>query len=285
MRESFVFHAEYIEDLPEEFKPTYAMYVINYGIHGTAPELTGIEKALWLKIQRRIDADIKQWNDTVNARSEAGKKHSGNQYTRKQKEAEPAEKMEQMEQCSKSVEQMEQAGTNGTVFESEFVSESESVLECESESVSVCANPLVENSPKKQTFDEITELNYGKTIFDLVYLLNSRAKHKLAVNFSQFAFENKECREFLEAARGIHSNDQLQAIRNLYKVLSLDNPRYYPKSWKQFCLNIPEYFPGNFELDKYKALTNSGKQSGAESEAEKKARQLEAVNKELANAS
>ena len=30
MRESFIFHAEYIADLPDEYKARFAMYAINY---------------------------------------------------------------------------------------------------------------------------------------------------------------------------------------------------------------------------------------------------------------
>ena len=34
MRESFVFHAEYIEDLPEEYKTRFIEYTVNYGLSG-----------------------------------------------------------------------------------------------------------------------------------------------------------------------------------------------------------------------------------------------------------
>ena len=64
MRESFIFHAEYIDDLPEEFKSVFAMYAINYGIYGEEPTLTGLEVALWAKIKRRIDYDIECWEST-----------------------------------------------------------------------------------------------------------------------------------------------------------------------------------------------------------------------------
>lgn len=233
-----------------------------YRFEGELPENLPFEADLaFTAIKANIDADVnrKQGGAPKNNKNAQKKQPKNNLKTTVVLEKTNNEKEE--------VEEKEEVNEKAKVEGEVEVKDNENVEE----------NPF--NPLEEPTF------NYGKTIFDLVYLLNSRAKHKLAVNFSQFAFENKECREFLEAARGIHSNDQLQAIRNLYKVLSLESPRYYPKSWKQFCMNIPEYLPGNFELDKYKALTNSGKQSGAESEAEKKARQLEAVNKELANAS
>lgn len=58
MRESFVIHAEYIEDLPEEYKNTYLHYIYNYGIFDEEPAgLEGFEKSIWIKIKRRIDQD------------------------------------------------------------------------------------------------------------------------------------------------------------------------------------------------------------------------------------
>lgn len=58
MRESFVIHAEYIEDLPEDFKDTYLHYIYNYGIYDSEPAgLEGFEKSIWIKIKRRIDQD------------------------------------------------------------------------------------------------------------------------------------------------------------------------------------------------------------------------------------
>lgn len=72
-RESFVVHRDFIEDLPEEYKATFLMYAYNYGINGDVPNLTGLEKALWVKIQRRIDYDSSQWEETKLTRSEAGR--------------------------------------------------------------------------------------------------------------------------------------------------------------------------------------------------------------------
>ena len=54
-RESFIFHAEYIEDLPEENKAEFLMYVYNYAIKGIEPELSSFAKTAWIKIKRRID--------------------------------------------------------------------------------------------------------------------------------------------------------------------------------------------------------------------------------------
>lgn len=91
MRESFVFHSEFIDDLPEEYRLKFMTFAVNYGIYGIEPETEGLEEALWKKIKRRIDTDIETYEQKKNARSAAGKKHKGNQYSR-QKELENRDK-------------------------------------------------------------------------------------------------------------------------------------------------------------------------------------------------
>lgn len=99
MRESFVFHAEFIDDLPEEYRLQFMTYAVNYGIYGIEPEVNGLESALWKKIKRRIDADTEAYTQKKAARSAAGKKHKGNQYTR-QKEQEAQKEAERNEEES-----------------------------------------------------------------------------------------------------------------------------------------------------------------------------------------
>lgn len=83
MRESFVVHAEYIEDLPEECKNIYLQYIYNYGIFDIEPEnLTGFENSIWLKIKRRIDQDRKAYEE----RKEKNRRRQ--EEWRKKKEAE-----------------------------------------------------------------------------------------------------------------------------------------------------------------------------------------------------
>ena len=65
MRESFVIHAEYIEDLPEELKGAFLRYIYEYGINCTEPELSGLELTVWLKIKRRIDDDVEAYERKV----------------------------------------------------------------------------------------------------------------------------------------------------------------------------------------------------------------------------
>ena len=97
MRESFVFHSEYIADLPEEYKAVFAMYTINYALSGEKPPIEegSLEWALWVKIARRIDQEAEKYEAIKAKRAAAGKKHKGNQHTQEEpKQEEPEEKQQ-----------------------------------------------------------------------------------------------------------------------------------------------------------------------------------------------
>ena len=94
MRESFVFHAEYIVDLPDEYKARFAMYAINYALNDEKPDIEQgtLEYSLWAKIERRINQEREKYERVKERRSAAGRAHKGNQYTSAPKEEpKPAE--------------------------------------------------------------------------------------------------------------------------------------------------------------------------------------------------
>lgn len=63
MRESFVFHFEYIEDIPEDLQPVYVMYIINYARYGTEPVFTDWRDVrMWNRTKERIDAESEKYN-------------------------------------------------------------------------------------------------------------------------------------------------------------------------------------------------------------------------------
>lgn len=76
MRESFVFHAEYIEDLPDSYKADFALYTVTYGLYGEEPPLMdgSLELSLWKKIARRIDAETERYQAISTKRREAAQK-------------------------------------------------------------------------------------------------------------------------------------------------------------------------------------------------------------------
>ena len=104
MKESFVFHKEYIADLPDEYKAIFAMYTINYALNNERPSIAEntLEYALWIKIARRIDQEREKYEAIKTKRSEAGRKHKGNQYTKAEAKQE-ATKKETLEPESKTL--------------------------------------------------------------------------------------------------------------------------------------------------------------------------------------
>ena len=232
MRESFIFHQDYIQDIPEELQPQYAMYTINYALKGIEPEFTDWRDIkCWNKIKDRIDSECIAYEETKNARSEAGKKHSGNQYTRKWN------KMEQMEQSSKPTEQN---GTNGTVSVSDSVS----------------VNDPVYGDVNWAGFLSPSEEAYAKEIFNVLVENNLPCYNK---DFDSFKMgEFRSAMETLHGKyRGIHSKDFIQAIKNYAFVVNSPQTWYGWKnkktlakfvSWEHFTDFLPNSFVlGNFQ--------------------------------------
>lgn len=95
MRESFVFHSEYIADLPDEYKAIFAMYTINYALNNEPPAIkeNTLEWALWIKIAKRIEQEREKYESIKAKRAEAGRKHKGNQYTQEKSKQEEVKEM------------------------------------------------------------------------------------------------------------------------------------------------------------------------------------------------
>jgi hypothetical protein len=114
-KNSFIlFHdqKEVVDELTDEqagklFKAIYE-YNVNKKIN-----LKGALKLVFIPFKTTFDRNNDKWDETAKQRSKAGKKHKGNQYTRKKE-------MEQMEQVF-------QNGTNGTVSVSGSVNVSDNV--------------------------------------------------------------------------------------------------------------------------------------------------------------
>lgn len=92
MRESFVFHEDYICDLPADYKADFIRYIVEYGLYGQKPKIDDgtLEMALWAKIARRIDAEAEKYRITSERRKEAALRRYGKVYG-EQKTEKPAE--------------------------------------------------------------------------------------------------------------------------------------------------------------------------------------------------
>jgi len=76
MRESFIFHEDYICDLPEDYKADFIRYTVEYGLYGIKPKIADgtLEMALWVKIARRIDAEAEKYKAISEKRKDAANK-------------------------------------------------------------------------------------------------------------------------------------------------------------------------------------------------------------------
>ena len=113
MKNSFILYTEdldvVINELGETFRIGELIIAINnYVKDKTIPQFTDPMLSMAFKfIKNKLDKDIEKWEQTKQARSEAGKKHKGNQYTNKSNGTNGTN-------VPKEMEQMEQVGTNGT---------------------------------------------------------------------------------------------------------------------------------------------------------------------------
>ena len=247
MRESFIFHAEYIDDLPDAYKPTFTMYAVNYGIYGIEPEFSdsSLELALWAKIKRRIDHDIEEWENTRTNRSKAGSSHKGNQYTKKASDSSAPSEI--LEQIGTDWNTMEQDGTDGTVNVS--VSVNESVNEfAHTQSPIVCVSDNPTEPPKRVNLGTIQ-----KDIFNLISEHNKTASPERRIPCSRnlLSFTQKESRELLSAIGTDETPERvMSALRNFLQVASSDT---WQKSfsWRTFCRNFESYTPEFFTITRY----------------------------------
>lgn len=103
-KKSFILYndqKEIIDELNDEEAGKLLKAIYEYNVNQKIT-LTGSLKLIFILFKTSFDRDGKKWNEISEKRSEAGKKHTGNQYTRNK------EKIE-------NLEQMEQNGTNGSV--------------------------------------------------------------------------------------------------------------------------------------------------------------------------
>ncbi len=236
MVESFVMHSEYIEDLPEEYKGKFFMYIYNYGIHGQVPEVSGLEKTVWTKIQRRIDADRQSWEDTVNARSEAGRRGGapkGNQNARKNNQNNQ-NNQEQAKQAKQAVSEFDY------VSEFEYESELESVASAET--VSPPPTAPVPTEYAKEVLEILAEHKFPCCQGNLLSFIQRDFKLGLAVIHER------------PDLAGIHSDDILSALKNYCSVV--EDPDCYLTSRLTFdriagLKNFRDFLPDNFVRDNF----------------------------------
>ena len=165
MRESFVLHAEYIEDLPEELKGTFLRYIYEYGINEIEPELSGLELTVWLKIKRRIDDDVQAYERKVsNLRQNKNRTAIG---TKTATTTDNRTETERRPNGDRTENTTEEEKPNGDRTDSVFVNVSDNVNV--SDSVNVAETKPAEPAPARKRFvkpdlEEIREFCFEKNI-------------------------------------------------------------------------------------------------------------------------
>ena len=163
MRESFVLHAEYIEDLPEELKGAFLRYIYEYGINEIEPELSGLELTVWLKIKRRIDDDVSAYERKV-----SNLKQNRNRTATGAKSTAPTDNRTDTERTPnghRTENTAEEEKPNGDRTDSVSVNDSVNV----SDSVNVAEAKPAEPAPARKRFvkpelEEIREFCFEKNI-------------------------------------------------------------------------------------------------------------------------
>lgn len=167
-RNTFVFYRDWYDivqklDNDTGFEVCKAIMAVALGEE--CPKLSPVADAVMLAVRPQIERDIIKYQEVVEKRRNAGKKHKGNQYTR----------LEQYGTNGTSVptvEQTEQVGTNGSdnVYDNDIVDNNSVILE-EKEDTNV--------SPKKNDYQAIIDCwneHNGKRIAKVTSLTDKRKK-------------------------------------------------------------------------------------------------------------
>ena len=173
MRESFVLHSEYIEDLPEELKGAFLRYIYEYGINEIKPELSGLELTVWLKIKRRIDDDVQAYERKVsNLKQNKNRTAIGAKTAKTATTTDNRTDTERTPNGHRTENTTEEEKPNGHRTDSVSVNDSVNVSVNDIECVSVAetpAEPAPEPAPTRKRFvaptlEEIREFCFEKNI-------------------------------------------------------------------------------------------------------------------------
>ena len=213
-KDSFLIHTEYIEDLPEENKADFLLYIYDYGSKGIEPALEGFAKTIWTKIKRRMDSDEESYEKRLN-------------NLRKNKISSAAESTPNRHRID-------------GVSVSEFVSDSVSEFESESESDGAFAPPL---SPAQDDF--------SKQAFEIF-----KDAGLPCCGGNYLSFIQRDFKLGLPFLRGYSSQEVLEACQNYASIFQKrTTDAFWLKqrvAFDKFCeRKIRDFLPGNFVPEKY----------------------------------
>lgn len=230
-KESFVFHFDYIEDVPEELQPQYAMYAINYARYGKEPELTDWRDIkMWNKTKQRIDEESEKYE----------KKCSNLKNHRNDKKILESTSNRDRIETESDIENEISSGDTESVSVSDCVTESESENESEVQ------------APTRETPSVII---YSKTIFEIFRDAGLPCARNNHISFLQRDFKNAMAylHKTPEYAH-LHSDDIIGACQNYARTVN--NPQSFitgKYSFDRFVTfkNFSDFLPANYRAENF----------------------------------
>lgn len=241
-KESFVFHFDYIEDVPEELQAQYAMYAINYARYGQEPELTDWRDIkMWNKTKQRIDEESEKYekkcSNLKNHRIEKRNIESTSNRDRVENE-----------NTGSTIENEKSSGDTEYEYDTESVTESEIENEYEAP----------EKVPDRTT---PSASNFSNTLFEIFQEAGLPCANGNPITFLQRDFKNAMAHiHRTPELSGLHSRDIITACENYAKTVN--DPGSYIKgrySLDRFVTfkNFADFLPANFNRDNFQGRNNS----------------------------
>ena len=242
-RESFIFHAEYIEDLPEENKAEFLMYIYNYAIKGIEPELSSFAKTAWIKIKRRIDQERELYEKKCSNLKQRQKKTPDTEKGSSETENDLSDTDNEVSDTEKGLSETEKAKSDGE-FESEFESEFEHESERETEFDAEKA-PRRESPPLQA---------YAQKIFNIFHGAGLPCARNNFISFLQRDF--KSAIGYIHNHYGpLHSDEVIGACENYARTVndpaSFITGKY---SFDRFVTfkNFVDFLPANYDPENFR---------------------------------
>lgn len=233
LRESFIFHFDYIEDVPQELQATYAMYAINYARYGIEPELTDWRDVkMWNKTKERMDGEFEKYEKKCSNLKNHKKKT--NDAPRIDIESTPNRERLDTETTTPSTENEKSSG--------DTVSVSVTDTEYEPENESEAPAAPIRQSP--------SQVQYSKILFEIFQEAGLPCANGNQVTFLMRDFSNAMA--YLHKTPGLdhlHSSDVIEACRNYARVINSGQSYMTGKySLDRFVTfkNFTDFLPGNF---------------------------------------
>lgn len=275
---NFVFHEEYIIDLPEDKRPEFLEYIINYGIYGKEPELQGFEFIFWKTIQRRIDLDkvnydiscLKQRINAINGRvknNKASENDLSNLDSFKTK-------LNELNEVKRNNSFKTNLNKLNELNEKNRLKLTHHDIDIDNE-FDIDIDIDIDNDIEAPAKATPSQVEYSKKVFELMKDADLPCARKNEISFLQTDFKNAI--SFIHNSETLHSfpsADIIDAVKNYIKVLK-DPDCFFSAKMNFFslvkCKSFYNFLPSNFDISNFKKY-------GAKEEPEQKIQESYDVN-------